>query len=220
VTSKSGRPNTTQLSSLSDQVYEYVRNAIIRGELNPGEKLVQLSLAAQLGSSQGPVREALQRLERDGLVERRARSAAYVTQISLDAMYELFFIRSMIEGFAIRRTAPKITSEQCDYLVKLILKMAEVGNERDIFTLAELDLQFHRLIVEWSGSASLMHVWTPLTGQIQRFIVQSHPVHYPDYVQVSVRHLTIINALRQRDAEQALHVIQEHIMQIWTLITP
>ena len=87
-------PRNTKLASLPDQVYDYLRTAIICAELPPGEKLVELEIAAQMGTSQGPVREALQRLEHDGLVERRARSATFVTSISIDEMYELFSVRS------------------------------------------------------------------------------------------------------------------------------
>src|ERR1041385_1952555 len=93
--------------SLSNQVYDYLRTAIICADLPPGAKLVELDIAAQMGTSQGPVREALQRLERDGLVERQARSATYVSRISIDEMYELFSVRTVIEGYAIRRAAPK-----------------------------------------------------------------------------------------------------------------
>src|SRR5688500_17195627 len=107
------QPRMTRLVSLSDQVYEHLRLAIICQELPPGEKLVELDIAAQRGTSQGPVREALQRLERDGLVQRRARSATFVTPISMDEVYEMFSIRCDIEVFAAKRTAKHITSEQC-----------------------------------------------------------------------------------------------------------
>src|SRR3954453_21086728 len=104
----------TKIASLPDQVYEHLRRAIVTAQLKPGEKLVELEIAAQMGTSQGPVREALQRLERDGLFERQARIATYVSSISMDEMYELFSVRSVIEGFAIRRAAQKITPEQCN----------------------------------------------------------------------------------------------------------
>src|SRR5689334_25352885 len=103
-----------KLTSLADQVYGRLRLDIICGDLRAGEKLVELEIAAQMGTSQGPVREALQRLERDGLVERHARSASFVTAVSMDEMYELCMIRSTIEVFAIRRTAQTITPGQCD----------------------------------------------------------------------------------------------------------
>jgi DNA-binding GntR family transcriptional regulator len=182
-----------RLSSLSDQVYEHLRIAIIRAELKAGEKLVELDIAAQMGTSQGPVREALQRLERDGFVERRARSATFVTHISTEEMYELFSIRTVIEGFAIQRTTQKITTAQCTELDELIQKMAHAG---------------------------LLRGWTPLSSQIERFIVESHPLYYPDFVEVGTRHQPIVDALRLRDGNGAARLLQEHIMLIWSKIIP
>lgn len=216
----SRKPRNAKLVSLSDQVYEHLRRAIICTDLSPGEKLVELEIAAQMGTSQGPVREALQRLERDGLVERRARSATFVTNISMDEMYELFSIRSVIEGFAIRRTAQKITADQCAELDDLLQKMAEAGSVREIIPLAEYDMQFHQRIVEWSEVVGFMRLWSTLSSQIQRFIVQTHPEHYPDYVEVGIRHQSIVDALRRHDGDAAAQVMQEHIMLIWPKIHP
>jgi DNA-binding GntR family transcriptional regulator len=212
------RPRMTKPASLSDQVYEQLRSSIISAERNPGEKLVELEIAAQMGTSQGPVREALQRLERDGLVERQARSATYVSSISMDEMYELFSIRSVIEGFAIRRAAQKITPEQCAYLEELIREMAQAGQRGDMITLAEYDMQFHRTIVECGGSAGLLRVWVTLSSQIQWFVVQSHPRHYSDLVEIGTRHQSIVSALREHNAERAVQVVQDHIMLIWSKI--
>jgi len=211
---------STKVTSLSDQIYEYLRTAIICDELESGEKLVELDIAAQMGTSQGPVREALQRLEHDGLVERQARSATFVTHISPDEMHELFSIRSMIEGFAIHRTAKRITTAQCVELDDLIQQMAESGRRNEIIPLAQYDMQFHRRIIEWSDSAGLLLAWTPLSSQIQRFIVQSHPLHYPDFVEVGTRHQPIVDALRKHDTEGAVRTVQDHIMLIWSRINP
>lgn len=218
----SRQPNlrTAKLASLSDQVYEHLRLAIVSAELQSGEKLVELDIAAQMGTSQGPVREALQRLERDGLVERRARSATFVTPILLDEMYELFSIRNVIEGFGAGRTARKITPEQCDELDELIQKMAQAGALKEIITLAEYDMQFHRRLVEWSGSAGLLRAWLPLSSQIERFIVHTHPLHYPDFVEVGRRHQPIVEALRNHDENSAIQAVQAHIMLIWSRINP
>lgn len=214
------QPRIAKLASLSDQVYEHLRLAIIHAELQPGEKLVELDIAAQMGTSQGPVREALQRLERDGLVEHRARSATFVTSISPDEMYEIFSIRNVIEGFAIQRAAEKITSAQCTDLDELIQKMAQAGRQKEIIALAEYDMQFHRRIVEWSGSTGLLRAWTPLSSQVERFIVHSHPLHYPDFVEVGTRHQPIVAALRNHDRDGAAQAVREHIMLIWSRINP
>jgi DNA-binding GntR family transcriptional regulator len=211
---------TAKLSSLSEQVYEHLRLAIICEELRPGEKLVELDIAAQMGTSQGPVREALQRLERDGLVERRARSATFVTPISMDEVYEMFSVRSVIEGFAAQRAARLMMADNGVELDELVQKMERSGRQKEIITLAEYDMQFHRRIVEWSGSTGLLRAWMPLSSQIQRFIVHSHPLHYPDFVEVGTRHQPIVDALKKQDGDAAAAALQEHIMLIWSRINP
>lgn len=210
----------TKLSSLSDQVYDHLRLAIIRSELQPSEKLVELDIAAQMGTSQGPVREALQRLERDGLVERRARSATFVSDVSNDQIYELFSIRSVIEGFAARRTIQTVTPDQCDELDELVQQMEKAGERKEIVPLVESDMQLHRRIVEWSDSPSLMRAWLPLSSQIQRFVTRWHPLYYPDLVEVGRRHQVIVDAMRQREVEGISQLVQDHIMHIWTIIEP
>lgn len=207
--------NKAKVASLVDQVYNHLRNAVIEGEIPQGQKLVELDIAGDMGTSQGPVREALQRLEHDGLVERRARSSTFVTKVSPDEMFELFSIRSVIEGFAISRAVQNITSAQCDELDVLVQKMAEAGEQLDIITLAEYDMAFHRLICEWSGSSALLRAWSPLSSQIQRFVVQSHPERYPDLREVGTRHQPIVDVLRQRDSANAPEVMRKHVMLIW-----
>jgi len=79
-------------------------------------------------------------------------------------------------------------------------------------------MQFHQTIVECSDSASLLRVWVTLSSQIQRFIVQSHPEHYSDLVEIGTRHQSIVTALRQHDVEGAVRALQDHIMLIWPKI--
>lgn len=207
-----------KLSSLSEQVYDHLRLAVISGALKPGEKLVEMDIAAQMGTSQGPVREALQRLEHDGLVERRARIGSFVAELSYDEMYELVSVRSSIESFAIRRATTRITDEQCDELDDLIERMAAAGRNNDILTLAQLDMNFHRRIVELSGSTTLLRVWSSLSNPVQRFVVQSHMEKYTDFVEIGLRHRPIVNALRARDGDAAVESIQTHLMLIWQVL--
>ncbi|MBP9072623.1 MAG: GntR family transcriptional regulator, partial [Caldilineaceae bacterium] len=81
--------NQRKLKSLAEQVYDKVRKDIISGVLNPGERIVEMDVAATMGTSQGPVREALQQLEREGLIVRQARSATYVAKTTVKEIYEL-----------------------------------------------------------------------------------------------------------------------------------
>lgn len=209
-----------KVTSLADQVHEYLRQAVISGELPPGEKLVELEIARQMSTSQGPVREALQRLERDGLVERKARSATFVTPLLTDEMYELFAVRAEIEGFTIRHTARHITSDQCSILEEMIRSMLHAASENNLIRLAEYDMAFHRSIIEWSGRGNLLRAWTPLSHQVERFIVQSHPIYFPDSYEIATRHNHILDPLKKHDVEGAAIAIQEHIMLIWPKIKP
>ncbi|MFO7632147.1 MAG: GntR family transcriptional regulator [Caldilinea sp.] len=203
--------------SLADQVYEYLRTSIVSGQLAPGARVVEMEIAGIMGTSQGPVREALQRLEREGLVEKRSHSATFVTGVSIDEMYELFSIRSVIEGFAIRRTVERITPEQCDRLEQLIESMRAASQNDDMLALTEHDLQFHRLICQWSGSATLQRAWDPLYGQTQRFVVHTHKNYFASLTDIADTHVPIIAALRSHDVENVTRLIQEHVMLIWSL---
>jgi DNA-binding GntR family transcriptional regulator len=170
-----------------------------------------------MGTSQGPVREALQRLEREGLVLRQSHSGTFVTGLSLDEMYELFSIRSVIEGFAIHRTVKCISPEQCDQLDRLVDAMREAGSRDDMFALTEYDFQFHRRICQWSGSPTLLRAWDPLYGQIQRFVVRTHRDYFAHTTDIADTHLPIVAALRRHESENVTKLIHEHVMLIWSL---
>jgi DNA-binding GntR family transcriptional regulator len=203
---------------LAVQAYEQLRAAIIREELPPGARLVELELAGRLGTSQGPVREALQRLEREGLVRRQAHSATYVSEVSDEEMYELFCIRSLIERFAVKRALPAITPAHCDNLEALVARMREAGDRNDMLAFTEHDLLFHRLICQWSGSYALLRAWDPLYSQIQRFVVHTHNAYFKGIHAIADTHQPLIAALRGGDVERAQHEIDVHIMLIWSLM--
>lgn len=206
------------IGSLADHVWRQLRFAIIHGALQPGERLVELDLARQMGSSQGPIREALQRLERDGLVERRARSGSFVTPILIDEMYELFSIRSSVEGFAIRRAARQMSPSQLDELQTLLERMRSAARQDDMAGLVEHDMEFHRRICEWSASPTLLQVWTPLYTQIQRFVTQTHKRYFHNLLEIADTHQPLVEVLRNGDVAGAQRLVQEHIMLIWSRI--
>lgn len=207
-----------KVQSLADQIYESLRSDIINGVLPPGDRIVELDIASEMGTSQSPVREALQRLERQGLVEKQARSATFVTQPSIDEIFELFSIRSLIEGFAIRRTVCCITPEQCDQLEMLIEQMQIAGQQNDMYQLTQIDMLFHRQIVLWSDSTALLRAWDPLFSQIQCFVVQTHKDYFEELTDLANTHLPIIEALKSGDGDEAARILQEHVMLIWSKI--
>ncbi|MEJ2264769.1 MAG: GntR family transcriptional regulator [Anaerolineales bacterium] len=199
-------------TSISDQIYTQLRSTILVGDLKPGDRITELEVASRMGTSQAPVREALQQLENDGLVERRARSGTFVTGVSLEEIRELFQIRSLVEKFAIKRTAVLIQPEQYAELQSLVHRMRLAADQEDMLTLGISDMEFHKRICEWSGKNSLVRVWMPLYSQIQRFIIQNHRRHFPDLSEVAELHMPILEAIRRGDVGLAERTIEEHIM--------
>ena len=212
------RERTEIGASIADRVWHKLRLEIIHGVLPPGTRLLELELAESMGVSQGTIREALKRLETDALVERKARTASYVTPILLDEMHELFAIRSVVEGAAARRTARQISADQCSELAEMVDQMREAAEKDDLDGLVDYDLHFHQQICEWSESKTLLRTWMPLYSQIQRFITQTHPHYFANLKEIADTHDTIVDALRRNDTDASARVIQEHIMLIWSRI--
>jgi DNA-binding GntR family transcriptional regulator len=173
-------------------------------------------IAAQMGAARRPVREALQRLDLDGLVERQAHSATFVAGISTDEMYELFTIRSVIESFAIRRTAQNITPNQCDELQELVEKMTDAGRNDDMLTLAEHDMGFHRRICEWSNSNACWRLGAAIQSD-PAVRGTHHRAYFPDLVELA-GYQPIVDVLRSGDTQKAAQVVQEHVMLIWSMM--
>jgi DNA-binding GntR family transcriptional regulator len=210
--------NRRRVKSLADQIYERLRMDIITGALKPDERIIELDIAEMMGTSQGPVREALQRLERDGLVVKQARSATRVQSATTDEILELFTIRSLIESFAIKRVAPIITENQIAELDYLVEQMQIAGAQDDMFALTESDMLFHRHLCVWSGNSTLYRAWDPLYSQIQRFVVQTHKDYFDSLTDLAATHYPIIEALRSKQADEASRILEEHVMLIWSKI--
>lgn len=115
--------------SLVDRVYHCLRSEILSGRIAPSTKLVELDTANRMKTSQGTVREALQRLEREGLVRREARRATYVTEIVEDEVHEYNRQRCLLESLIIRHAALRIEDPECERLEALIEKMATAGRQ-------------------------------------------------------------------------------------------
>lgn len=205
-------------NSLVDHAWGQLRRRIVSGEFTPGTRLTELDLAVQMGMSQGPVREALQRLEQDGLVERRARSGTFVTSISREEMYEVFSVRSVVESSAILRTVERITPVQLDELSALVERMRDAGRAGDMVMLSDYDRRFHMQICTWSAHPILLRVWIPLFTQVQRFIVTNHPHYFSDLVEIADTHQPILDAISDGTPEVAAERMREHIMLIWSRI--
>lgn len=199
-------------STVVEQIWSRLRRLILHGTLPPGSRLVELDIAAQSSASQASVREALHRLERDGLVIRRGRRGTFVTEVDPEKMLEIFHVRSTVEELAVRRAVKKIDAQRMDELEGLVVDMLEAGRQGDVIALVEADLALHRRICRWADHPSLMRVWELLSAQMERFLILYDVAHFGDLTEVATNHYPLLDALRAGQADCAAAAIRAHVL--------
>jgi DNA-binding GntR family transcriptional regulator len=152
-----------QLSSKRDQVVELLREAILSGKLSPGERIVELRVSKQLGTSQAPVREALALLERQGLVLKVANRGTFVSRLHARELRELFTLRSVLDAFAARLAAERASPGDIDRLRLLIAQMRAAEEGADHAALTEAHLLLHETIYEISGHSMLAEIFAQIS---------------------------------------------------------
>ena len=212
------RDDQALAGSLVDQIWKRLRTAIIHGEIFVGARLVELQIAEEMGTSQGPVREALQRLEQEGLVERRARSATIVTETPNESIHDLITIRSLVERLAAQRAALRITDDQLDQLRNLIEQMRVCVRQYNRLALEHLNMEFHLCLCRWSGNPFFFRLWLSISVQMQRLIAQRPADHVVDLHGYVESHMPIVEALAAHDSQRAAAIIAKHIADAWSLI--
>lgn len=197
---------------LRTQVHKILHAAILRGHLKPGERLVEEKLCGQLKVSRSPLREALRRLEAEGLVAILARQGAVVTELTRRDLTDLFAVREVLEGLASRLAAESITLEELSELGEICRAMGERIRANDMPAVAELNAAFHERVISASRNKWIKRLMTRLRDQIQRVYISS--VQHPDRAPKSLmEHLEIQTALRNRDAAAAEKLTREHVQR-------
>ncbi|MGE5553432.1 MAG: GntR family transcriptional regulator [Betaproteobacteria bacterium] len=195
---------------LRELVFESLREAIITGRLRPGERLMEIQLAEELGVSRTPVREAIRKLELEGLVLMIPRKGAYVSQISMKDIADVFEIRRALEGLAARLAAERATEEEIERLERALVKIFEVAETEDLNGAVALDTDFHEELMNASHNPRLSQLVSNLREHIQRFRLTS--LSHPGRVKLAVEeHRKIVDAIASRDAELAQNLAYEHI---------
>ena len=203
---------------LRQEVLGALRGAILNGEIAPGSRLLEAEVAARMGVSRAPVREAMRQLEQEGLVESAAHRGAVVTGLPDDEVEAIYELRALIETKAIERVCRTATTEQLASLDALVWEMGAALERRDIPELAELDLRFHRRLIELSGFTLLRHIWTSLDGLVRVKSYQAVERPGPSsayFLDASASsHERLVDAIRSRDAALAMARIREHILEV------
>lgn len=198
--------------TLSDEVVERLRRAIVSGQLSPDEPLRENMLATSMKVSRGPIREALTRLEHEGLVINRSNGRSFVARLSRQDLDEVYSLRRVLERFAIECVCQKATPADLAEMQAVVDEMAaHVHQGIDEQEAAELDLRFHDILYRASRHQRLLNFWTTLRPQIYVFLL-SRNVASPDFRESAVRgHQRILDAIKDRDAGQAQALIEGHL---------
>lgn len=193
----------------ADRAYEGLRQAIITGVLEPREQINPKAVAAELGMSVIPVREALRRLEQDGLIVIKPHVGAAVRELPIPELRENILIRSELEALAARLAAPRMTDEVLDALRALLAKMDECITSKHYEQFGALNRQFHMTayqVIEERGLLKLIEQqWDQQPRGASVFAL------VPEHAVIAHKeHLKIFAALKRRDAEASANLIREH----------
>ncbi len=198
---------------LRDVVFETLRDAIITQVLKPGERLMEIQLADEMGVSRTPVREAIRKLELEGLVVMVPRKGAYVAGVSMKDIHEVYEVRAALEMLAVTLAAERITDEELDALERQVLKESEVeknGDEHALDNIIYIDSTFHDIIYQAAHNQRLVQFVNILQEQLQRFRAAS--LSRPGRSKTAlVEHKQIVEALAERNGELAAKLAKEHI---------
>ena len=199
--------------SLRGQVFQEIREDILKGKFKENEELREATLGKELGVSRTPVREALRQLELEGLVHIIPNKGAYVTGITEKDVHDIYMTRSMLEGLCARWAAEHISEEQIQEMEEVLLLTEYHLNRGNAEQLAELDGKFHEVLYDASQSRILRHILSDFHKYVQ--VARKRSVKKEDRAKKSLEeHREILNALRTGDAGRAEELAHIHILNV------
>jgi DNA-binding GntR family transcriptional regulator len=193
--------------------YDRLKRLILAGDLPPGEALVERMLAERLNVSRTPVREAIFRLEREGLIEAVDGKGAFVASFAIDDLIEIYQIREGLEPLAARLACAHATEADLDYHEKQIKRYRANPRlrEQDLAKWLRLGWELHRMFIHASKNARLIEVIERMQNQIELFRGLSRAVPREETHAAVDEHWEIVSALRARDPARAEQAVRTHI---------
>ncbi len=202
--------NMNEFLPLRDVVFNTLRQAILKGELKPGERLMELTLAERLGVSRTPIREAMRKLELEGLVVMVPRKGAQVADISEQDLNDVLEVRISLEHLAIEKACERMTEEDMSRLFLASKSFERMISEGDLVQLAEADEAFHDMIYKGSGNKRLNQVLSNIREQMYRYRVE-YLKEEETREQLLWEHQELTRAIRDRDVKKAQEISFHHL---------
>ncbi|MBS4214577.1 GntR family transcriptional regulator [Neobacillus rhizophilus] len=194
------------------KVCNIIREAILKGELKPGQRLKQSDLADAMGVSRMPIREALQKLEAEGLIKLEPHKGAVVKSIEVGDIEEIYALRTELEKMAVYQSVEYLTDEDHQQLTSLVEQM-EASEDVDDFI--RYNIEFHRLLMKrcsWERLNSFIStLWNGLPQQTPHILKGQKETS-------NVEHRSILNAVLNRDKETAANLVSNHISRTGNML--
>lgn len=192
------------------QVIEALRTAIISGRFEAGDRLIESALSAELGTSRGPVREALKQLENEGLVMSFPYRGAVVLGVSDEEVQEVLIpIRLTLERYSWALALEKLTDDDFAELGKQIWRMEQAGKADDLLKLVEADLAFHEIVISASGQQHTVQIWRTIWPRIRAYFYRYERLR--SFQATVEEHRELLDALQTRDVGNVLSELERHI---------
>lgn len=203
------RPTPYQFTSISTHIYNHLKMGILDGQLQPGDRLLVMDIANTFSVSQAPVREALERLKQEGLIQSRPNKGSVVSDITTEEIRDVFAIRAMLEGYAVRESMPRMGESDYRQLEHIVQQMGKAVERKDRLGTLQLDMDFHGFFYGRCGNQFALATWDRMKMLVMRFMAISNRT-YDTHV-LSGAHGKLIDVLRSGDAEEAERQFVKHM---------
>lgn len=193
------------------QVVESLRNAIVAGRIAPGERLIEAALSQELGTSRGPVREALRQLENEGLVLSVPYKGAVVLGVSDEEVQEVLIpIRVVLERYSFTKALDLMTEADFAELGKQIWVMEQAARNDDLLRMVEADLRFHEIVLDASRQLHTAQLWRSIEPRIRAYFVRYG--WGADLRVMADEHRELLEVMQTRDVERVVGQLERHIV--------
>lgn len=202
--------NMNEYLPLRDVVFNTLRQAILTGELKPGERLMEIHLADRLGVSRTPIREAIRKLELEGLVIMIPRKGAQVAKITEKNLKDVLEVRKALDVLAVELACQRMTDDYREKLKEALDHFAKVVKNNNLKEITEADVAFHDIINQSTGNDRLIQLVNNLAEQMYRYRLEyiKDKAYHDRLVK---EHEEIYNAIAERDVERAAKAVVLHI---------
>lgn len=216
---KNASPSLTQFDNkpLRDRIADVLRGSIIRGEFKPGDVIVEMELAAQLGVSRAPLREALQKLNTEGLIEIIPYNKTMVRKLTRQDITELYSLRSTLETFATRLIIERGDPAAAHSLRDICDQMVECAKTGDRAQTSAIDHQFHDTVVALSQHNLLISTWNTVSQRVHQ-VLALRRMTGSNILEMATSHYVLVEALEAGELAQTARLFEEHIMNARELI--